>query len=85
VTDCEGVHYFKDTDGEEYIYTDLEPANGHLWFPCFDQPDLKAPYRLLVLTHEDWRIIATCAQKGPIHSTFTEEAIKDFGLDAQTV
>jgi aminopeptidase N len=37
VTNCEGVHYFKDdADEQEYIYTSLEPANCHVWFPCFD-------------------------------------------------
>lgn len=43
VKDCEGIHWFKDTDDEEYIFSNLEPANCHMWFPCFDQPDLKAP------------------------------------------
>ena len=36
VTDCAGIHYFKDTDGAEYIYSELEPANSHIWFPSFD-------------------------------------------------
>jgi aminopeptidase N len=62
VTDCEGVHYFKDATGEEYIFSDLCAANAHLWFPCFDQPDLKAPYKLLVLTYTDWSVISTSAQ-----------------------
>jgi aminopeptidase N len=37
VNDCAGVHYFNDKeDNTEYIYTELEPANSHKWFPCFD-------------------------------------------------
>jgi len=37
VRDCEGVNYFKDNDdGEEYLYSDCEPANCHKAFPCFD-------------------------------------------------
>lgn len=37
VTDCEGFQAFKDeTDGSEYIYTELEPDYCHIVFPCFD-------------------------------------------------
>jgi hypothetical protein len=37
VKNCAGVHYFKDlADKEEYVYTNLEPASAHAWFPCFD-------------------------------------------------
>jgi len=43
VKDCQGIHWFKDTDDQEYVFSNLEPANCHMWFPCFDQPDLKAP------------------------------------------
>ena len=43
VTNCEGFQYYKDPgDDTEYIYTELEPDHCHIWFPCFDQPDLKA-------------------------------------------
>jgi aminopeptidase N len=62
VTDCAGIHYFKDTDNSEYIYSELEPANSHIWFPCFDQPDLKAPYKMVVLAPKDWKVISTCAE-----------------------
>ena len=35
--DCQGTTWFKDNeDGEEYIYSDSEPANQHNTFPCFD-------------------------------------------------
>ena len=64
VTDCAGIHYFKDVDGSEYVYSELEPANAHIWFPCFDQPDLKAPYRLLVFAPEEWKVVSTCRQVG---------------------
>jgi len=64
VNDCAGVHYFKDdADGAEYIYSELEPANAHIWFPCFDQPDLKAAYDMLVLAPVDWTVVSTCSNK----------------------
>lgn len=37
VRDCQGLHYFMDTeDNEEYIYSQCEAADGHVIFPCFD-------------------------------------------------
>jgi len=43
VTDCQGFqHYKDDKDGQEYVYTELEPDYCHICFPLFDQPDLKA-------------------------------------------
>ena len=37
ITDCQGFQYFKDPgDGEEYVYTELEPDYCHICFPCFD-------------------------------------------------
>ena len=58
--DCEGLHYFKDeNDDEEYIYSQFEAACAHKVFPCFDQPDLKAPYSLLVFAPNNWNVIST--------------------------
>ena len=43
--DGSGLHKTVDpTDGREYVFTDCEPFNAHKFFPCFDQPDLKASY-----------------------------------------
>jgi aminopeptidase N len=39
----------------------LEPYSAHKWFPCFDQPDLKAPYELLVLASKGWTVVSTAA------------------------
>ena len=50
VRDNMGMHYFLDKeDGSEYTYTDFETANAHKVFPCFDQPNIKAPFELLTL------------------------------------
>jgi len=58
------MHHFKDeADNQEYIYTELEPFNCHVWFPCFDQPDLKATYRMMVLAPTDWTVVSTCPNK----------------------
>lgn len=64
MNDCSGLHYFKDpADSSEYCYTELEPFSCHKWFPCFDQPDIKACYELLVLCPDDWTVTSTCQSK----------------------
>jgi aminopeptidase N len=57
--DGEGLHRSVDpADGRHYVYgmsfMDAAPSV----FACFDQPDLKAPYRLAVRAPEDWVVIA---------------------------
>ena len=62
VNDCSGFQYFSDdADGQEYVYTDLEPANAHVWFPCFDQPDIKACHEFIVVAPSDWVVVSNCA------------------------
>jgi aminopeptidase N len=53
-----GLFYFLDpVDQSEYIYTNLEPFGAHLIFPCFDQPDLKAIFKLSVTAPKNWKVI----------------------------
>ncbi len=46
------------TDGAEYLYTLLVPADANQLFPCFDQPDLKARVTLTLTTPLGWTAIA---------------------------
>ncbi|HEX6105838.1 MAG TPA: M1 family aminopeptidase, partial [Gemmatimonadales bacterium] len=46
------------TDGSDYLYTLLVPADAHQLFPCFDQPDLKAKVRLTLATPAGWSAVA---------------------------
>lgn len=78
VTDCQGFQYFKDEeDNSEYIYTELEPDYCHICFPCFDQPDLKAPHKTCIVAPVDWEVItnseniASCGPE-PINSADQE-------------
>jgi aminopeptidase N len=45
-------------DGSEYIYTLFVPMDADMVFPCFDQPDLKAKFRLTVDSPADWTVIS---------------------------
>ena len=58
----EGLHRSVDAvDGKTYLYAmgflDASPQ----WFACFDQPDLKAPYRVTVTAPEDWIVVGNGA------------------------
>ncbi|EHR60321.1 aminopeptidase N [Saccharomonospora cyanea] len=55
----EGLHRFVDpVDGGVYLYTQFETADAKRMFACFDQPDLKATYRLVVTAPKDWKVVS---------------------------
>lgn len=54
-----GLFSFVDPeDNEHYIYSCFEPFYANHMFPCFDQPDLKAPLQLSTITPEKWVVIS---------------------------
>jgi len=54
----EGMHRFTDPeDGEAYVYTQAFLDDGPRFFASFDQPDLKAPYRMAVRAPEGWTVV----------------------------
>ncbi|KAA9160862.1 aminopeptidase N [Amycolatopsis acidicola] len=62
----EGLHRFVDpVDNAVYLYTQFETADAKRMFACFDQPDLKAVYRLTVFAPSDWKIVSNA----PVEST----------------
>ena len=57
-----GFHQFIDPeDNQEYLYSNFEPFNAHRLLPCFDQPDIKATYRLTVAAPSHWEVIHNSA------------------------
>ncbi|MFD2421397.1 aminopeptidase N [Amycolatopsis pigmentata] len=55
----EGLHRFVDpVDDSVYLYTQFETADAKRMFACFDQPDLKATYRLTVTAPSEWKVIS---------------------------
>ncbi len=64
------IRYRDRDDGSQYIYTLFVPMDAHLAFPCFDQPDLKARFKLDVAAPGDWTVIS---------NTITEEAANSQG------
>eukprot|EP01126_Amoeba_proteus_P022752 TRINITY_DN2292_c0_g4_i5.p1 TRINITY_DN2292_c0_g4~~TRINITY_DN2292_c0_g4_i5.p1 ORF type:complete len:496 (-),score=76.07 TRINITY_DN2292_c0_g4_i5:1303-2721(-) len=58
-TDGAGFHYFKDPeDGEAYVYSNFEPFDAHRMLPCFDQPNLKGKFSLVVSAQPHWKVLS---------------------------
>ena len=53
--------YHDTSDKRDYYYTLLVPADAHGLFPCFDQPDLRATFRLELDVPANWTAVANTA------------------------
>lgn len=42
----------------DYLYTLFVPNRAHSVFPCFDQPDIKASYRLTLSLPAEWKAVS---------------------------
>lgn len=68
-TNGEGLHRFEDpVDGKVYLYSHFEPAAAQQMFAVFDQPDLKASYKVKVKAPADWQVITSMRE-----STISDE------------
>ncbi|MBY0385916.1 aminopeptidase N [bacterium] len=55
-----GLYRFVDpVDKNVYLYSDFEPYDANLMFPCFDQPDLKATYQTKLLAPSKWVAVSS--------------------------
>lgn len=66
----QGLRRFEDpADHRVYISTDFEPFGANRMFPCFDQPDLKATFKLVVRAPKDFTVVSnvreTSVKDGP--------------------
>jgi len=87
VTNSAGLHFYRDPqDSKVYIYSHLEPFFCHRFFPCFDQPSVRAPLKLsVVVPNQDWNIIANGeeeagVQKVSVRSPEAQRVIRDSGF-----
>ncbi len=48
---------------DDYLYTLLVPDRARTVFPCFDQPDLKAKFRLTLTIPERWQAMTNAPQE----------------------
>ncbi len=62
--DGNGLYRYQDpVDKEVYLYTHFEPFAANRFFPCFDQPDLKASYKLSVTAPASWTVVSSLREK----------------------
>ncbi len=52
------TRYDDSQDGAEYLYTLFVPMDASMAFPCFDQPDLKARFRLAISAPTSWTVVS---------------------------
>ena len=72
VADCaymttgEGLHRFIDpVDDEQYLYTQFEVADARRVYACFEQPDLKATWKLTVEGPSHWIVTSNSTTPEP--------------------
>ncbi|CAK86275.1 unnamed protein product (macronuclear) [Paramecium tetraurelia] len=53
-----GLHGFIDKDGKQYLYSQCESYFTNRFFPCMDQPDLKAKLRFTAVCPKEWVVIS---------------------------
>jgi aminopeptidase N len=80
VADCaymntgEGLHRFVDpVDGETYLYTQFEVPDARRVFATFEQPDLKAPFRVTVTAPAAWQVVSNQPTPEPEPATHATE------------
>lgn len=55
--------FFDKEDGNIYLYTHFEPFDANTMFPCFDQPDLKATFKIKVRAPLNWQVISSTREE----------------------
>ncbi|HVF49094.1 MAG TPA: M1 family aminopeptidase [Pyrinomonadaceae bacterium] len=63
-------------DGAEYFYTLFVPSDASTAFPCFDQPDLKARFRLSVTAPKSWTVVSNTNAEGPEDTGATTKRVR---------
>ena len=56
---------------EEFLYTLLVPDRARTLFPCFDQPDMKAQYRLSLTIPEEWVAVSNTVVSSEVYDPTT--------------
>jgi aminopeptidase N len=58
--EANGLYLFEDPkDKRVYIYSNLEPNFANAVFPCFDQPDIKATFKMRVTAPSEWIVVTS--------------------------
>ncbi|HEX9962400.1 MAG TPA: M1 family aminopeptidase [Pyrinomonadaceae bacterium] len=52
------TRYIDKEDGAEYVYSLFVPSDASTAFPVFDQPDLKARFKLEIVAPKEWEVVS---------------------------
>lgn len=70
--DGTGLHRFVDPeDGRTYMHSYLWPYYANRVIPSFDQPSLKARFKLQIIAPEDWEVFSTMPGTATAHTAAT--------------
>eukprot|EP00347_Sterkiella_histriomuscorum_P001356 403372348 len=85
VDNSAGLHKYVDpVDKEVYIFSNLEPYYCNRWFPCFDQPSLRASLKLTVISPEQlWQVVSNGkkTQTLPLSNQSGLQLLEDLGCE----
>ncbi|CAD8067377.1 unnamed protein product [Paramecium primaurelia] len=75
-----GLHGFIDKDGKQYLYSQCESYFTNRFFPCMDQPDLKAQLRFTAICPKEWVVISNenAEQNGQFNEAQAINIIKTY-------
>lgn len=62
---------------EDFLYTLLVPDRARTLFPCFDQPNIKARYKLQLEVPKNWKVLSSA----PIKNTFEKDGFTTYDFD----
>jgi aminopeptidase N len=74
------TRYLDREDNSEYIYTLFVPSDASTAFPCFDQPDLKARFRLHIIVPRTWQVVSNTDGEAAVfeHAGRSDVKVFDF-------
>ena len=68
------TRYLDREDKSEYVYTLFVPSDASTAFPCFDQPDLKARFKLKIMASARWNVVTnTNLEQSSPYDCFTDD------------
>ena len=72
-----GLQSYDDKQGDQFIFTQFAATFSHYLFPNFDQPDLKAPWKLEMICPKEWEVVYNERPKIE-HATIDSKGIDPF-------
>ncbi len=66
---------------DDFLYTLLVPDRASTLFPCFDQPDIKATYKLALQVPVNWKVLSSAQITGVHEAIINNADFMIYGFD----